>query len=186
LAEIQSGSGFDLYVWIGFQRRLGSVLVCGAPAPSWGAIEIPSSESETMRDIEEKKVIVQRFLDEAYNRGNLTVGDEWLSSEAVMYSPSGDMIEGIEGWRQYAQVFLTALSDINLTVEDTIAEEDTVVVRWKITAKHTGDLRGIPPTNKQLTLRGVAIYRFDDGKMVEIWGFQDRLGLMQQLGVIPS
>lgn len=85
-----------------------------------------------MGDIEEKKAIVQRFLDEAYNKGNLTVGDEWLSSGAVMYAPSGDKIKGIEGWRQYAQVFLTALSDINLTVEDTIAEEDTVLADGRL------------------------------------------------------
>ena len=96
------------------------------------------------------------------------------------------MIKGLEGWKRYAQVFLKALSDINLTVEETIAEGDTVVARWTASARHSGDLRGIPPTNKRLTLRGVAIYRFERDRMVELWAYQDRLGLMQQLGVIPS
>ena len=118
-----------------------------------------------MGDIRDRKAVVESFLDEAYNKGNLAVGDEWITEDTVMYTPGGDVIKGLEGWKLYAQVFLTALSDINLTVEETIAEGDTVVARWTASARHSGDLSGIPPTNKQLTLRGVAIYRFEGDKM---------------------
>jgi len=134
-----------------------------------------------MENIRDRKDIVRRFLDEAYNKGNLKVGEGLMTADTVMYTPDGDKIKGIEDWKQYAQVFLTALSDINLAIEDIIAEGDTVVARWKASARHSGDLEGIPPSNKQLTLRGVAIYRFEEDKMMELWAYQDRLGLLQQL-----
>jgi predicted ester cyclase len=70
-----------------------------------------------------------------------------MTADTVMYTPDGDKIKGIEDWKQYAQVFLTALSDINLAIEDIIAEGDTVVARWKASARHSGDLEGIPPSN---------------------------------------
>lgn len=130
---------------------------------------------------EQNKAIVRRFIDEAYNKGNLTVGDEWLAANVVFHTPDAD-IEGPEGWKQYASGFLTGFSDLVVSVEDTIAEGDKVVAHWTCRGKHTGELRGIVPTGKQATWTGIAIYRFAGGKIEEIRGWNDALGLMRQLG----
>ena len=102
----------------------------------------------------------------------------------LVHTPSLDIIKGIEGWKQMVTGYFKALSDINIVSEDTVAEGDTVVNRWTITAKHTGDLMGVPSANEQLKMRRIAFFHFVSGKVGEIWNYQDRLGLMQQLGVI--
>ena len=134
---------------------------------------------------QENKEIVRYFIEEAYNKGNLSIGDKWLTSNSVFHTPEAN-IEGIEGWKQYARAFLTGFSDLVVSVEDTIAEGDKVVAHWTCLGTHTGELRGIAPTGKQVTWTGIAIYRFGGGKIEEILGWNDALGLMQQLGAVPS
>lgn len=74
---------------------------------------------------------------------------------------------------------------LRLTIEDIIAEGETVVARWSYRGAHRGDLSGIAPTGKQVALSGVTIARFANGKMVEGYVNWDALGLMHQLGVMP-
>ena len=77
--------------------------------------------------------------------------------------------------------------DMQYTIEDMIAEADKVVVRYTFRGTHQkGEIYGISPTGKQVTHVGSAIYRFAGGKVVELWDIWDALGVMQQLGVIPS
>jgi predicted ester cyclase len=73
-----------------------------------------------------------------------------------------------------------------LTIEDLIAEGQTVMARWSCRGTHKGDLSGIAPTGKQFNISGVSIARFTGGRMVEGWVNWDALGLMQQLGVVPE
>jgi predicted ester cyclase len=81
---------------------------------------------------------------------------------------------------------MTAFPDIHIHVEDTVAEGHKLVTRWSAHATHKGDLMGIPPTGKEVAISGTAIDRFENGQSVEHWEIIDQLGLMQQLGVIPS
>jgi len=67
-----------------------------------------------------------------------------------------------------------------------MGEGETVMVRWFCRGTHKGDLNGISPTGKQITISGISIARFANGKMVEGWVNWDALGLMQQLGVVPE
>lgn len=80
----------------------------------------------------------------------------------------------------------SAFPDKRYTIHDMVAEGDKVVARWALEATHKGDYMGIPATNKQIALTGIYIIRLEDGKQVEWWLEADFLGLMQQLGVIPS
>jgi predicted ester cyclase len=73
-----------------------------------------------------------------------------------------------------------------LTIEDIIAEGETVMACWSCRGTHKGDLSGIAPTGKQVTISGVSIARFTGGKMAEGWVNWDAQGLMQQLGVAPE
>lgn len=133
----------------------------------------------------QNKAAVCRFIDEAYNKRNLNVGDELLATNVVLHISNSD-IEGNEGWKQYASVFLSGFSDIIISVKDTIAEGDKVVASWTCHGIHTGELQGIAPTGKQVTWTGIAIYRFVGGKIEEVWVWNDIWALMRQLGVIPS
>jgi predicted ester cyclase len=79
-----------------------------------------------------------------------------------------------------------AIPDLNYIEEDMIAEGDKVVTRYTARFTHTGTFMGIPPTGKQIVLRGVQINRIVDGKNVETWDFMDYMGLMKQLGAAPG
>ena len=105
--------------------------------------------------------------------------------DVVAHTTTVDL-KGWEGWKQYANMFLTAFPDLELTTEDLIAEGDKVVVRWSAHGTHRGPLRNLKPTGKHMKVTGVAIYRFVDNKVAEGWALNDTLGMMQQLGAIPS
>lgn len=131
------------------------------------------------------EAIVRRFLEEAYNQGNLAVGDELLAEDCVFYTPAP--IQGIAGWKQFATAFLTAFPDgLRVTIDDLFVAGDKVAARWTAQGTHKGPLRGIPPTGNQVTWVGIAFYSLSHGKITEVWGLNDALGIMQQIGAIPS
>jgi steroid delta-isomerase-like uncharacterized protein len=90
------------------------------------------------------------------------------------------------GHRQYSEVMVTAFPDLERTIEDLVAEGDKVVARWTAKGTHTGDFQGIPPTGRVATSSGITIFRIADGRIVEEWSESDMLGLLQQVGAIPS
>ena len=83
-------------------------------------------------------------------------------------------------------MYRSAFPDIQFTIEDLIAEGDKIVTRYTARGTHRGDLQGIPPTGRQVTVTGIIISRFANGKFVEGWLDFDALGMLQQLGVIPA
>jgi steroid delta-isomerase-like uncharacterized protein len=86
----------------------------------------------------------------------------------------------------YVAALRDAFPDVHITIEDQVAEGDRVVTRWTARGTHTGAFQGIPPTGKRGSMTGIDINRFADGKVVECWTNADDLGLLQQLGVIPT
>jgi steroid delta-isomerase-like uncharacterized protein len=136
---------------------------------------------------EANKTIVRRLFEELWNKGNLSVADELFAPTYAHHDPSTpDVGTGPEGEKKRATLYRTAFPDLRLTIEDIIAEGETVVARWSCRGTHKGDLSRIAPTGKQFNISGVSIARFASGKMVEGWVNWDALGLMQQLGVVPE
>jgi predicted ester cyclase len=133
----------------------------------------------------QNKAIVCRFIDEAYNKRNLTVGDEVLAANVVIHVSNSE-IQGLWGWKQYANIFLAGFSDIDISVKDTLAEGDRIVANWTCQGTHTGELLGIAPTGKKATWTGIAIYRLVGDKIQEVWVWNDIWSMMRQLGVNPS
>ena len=133
---------------------------------------------------EDNKANVRRGF-EAVNQKNLAVFDELLTPDVVFHSASTTM-QGLEAYKQLLSVYVTAFPDLQFTIEDMIAEGDTVVVRYTTRGTHQGNFRGIPPTGKQVSGTGMFMDRLVNGKAVEQWINGDDLGLLQQLGVIPS
>jgi predicted ester cyclase len=126
--------------------------------------------------LEENKSIAERFLVEAYRKKNLKIGDELLAANVVMHGIDIDL-EGIEAWKKYAKVYLNTFSEINIIVDDAIAEGDKVVVRWSALATYK---------DEEVKLGGIGVVRLKNGKIVDIWGCHNIKEIMQQLGVIPQ
>ena len=85
-----------------------------------------------------------------------------------------------------AAMFYAAFPDLHTTFEDQIAEGDKVVARVTIRGTHQGEFQGIPATGKEVAFGGILIDHYQDGKVVEHWVQMDMMGLMQQLGAIPT
>jgi steroid delta-isomerase-like uncharacterized protein len=132
---------------------------------------------------EDNKAHVRRGF-EAVNQKNLAVFDELLTPDAVFHFASTTM-QGLEAYKQFLSVLFTAFPDLQFTIEDMIAEGDTVVVRYTTRGTHQGAFRGIAPTGKLVSGTGMFIDRIVNGKAVEQWFNSDDLGRLQQLGVIP-
>ncbi len=136
--------------------------------------------------IEANKILVHRLYEEVFNRGTLSTVDELLAADYVDHTAFPGTAPGPEGLKQFISLFRTAYSDLHVTIEDLIADQDTVVGRQMYRSTRKGDLMGISPTGKQVTITSIDTDRFAGGKLVEHWGSTDSLGLLQQLGVIPA
>jgi len=133
---------------------------------------------------EDNKAVVRRFYEEVMNQKKRAVLDEVFDLNVVDHFAPPGTPGGLEGARQTLGMFLTAFPDLHFTVEDLIAEGDKVVARATLSGTQQGTFMGIPATGKRMTITGIDINRFVGGKSVEHWVEMDRLGLMQQLGVI--
>lgn len=136
---------------------------------------------------EENKTLFRRYVEEGWAKGNVEVADEVFADRYVAHQPDGSQEErGPEDVKQFLRQYREAFPDLEITVEDQIAEGDKVVTRWASRGTHQGEFRGIVPTGNEVSLTGIGIFRFSEGKVVESWDNFDQLGLLQQLGAIPS
>ena len=116
---------------------------------------------------------------------NLDLLDEVYAADFVWHEPDQD-IQGSEEARQFINMYKSAFPDLRVTVEDVLAEGDQAVTRWTIRGTHRGDLMGTAPTERKIELKGITIHRIEGGKIVEEWNGYDTLGVMQQIGAVPS
>jgi steroid delta-isomerase-like uncharacterized protein len=148
---------------------------------------LPSNSVPISTSPEENKAIVARYFNEILNQGKLEVIDEIMSPNFAFRIPTlPEPVRGPEGMKQFVTGLRNGFPDIHFTVEREAAERDKVASRWRIVGTHKGEFLGIPPTGNRVEDQGVDIFRIADGKIAEIWVNENDLGLMQQLGVIPS
>lgn len=136
---------------------------------------------------EENKAIVQRFnvlVGEVFRTGNVDALDEVLAPELVYHQPGAP--PDLQSYKRFFAMFRLACPDMRYTLEDMIAEGDKVVDRLTWHATHQGEFMGIPPTGNTLTVTEIHVNRIAEGRIVERWSEVDRLGLMRQLGLVPS
>jgi steroid delta-isomerase-like uncharacterized protein len=132
------------------------------------------------------KEVTRRFSAEVWGEGNAALADELIAPDLVEHTPFPAPTPGLAGHKQVLAMFRAAFPDLKVTVEDVIAEGDWTMLRWSGSGTHTGQLMNIPPTGKSVRITGMDILKLDNGKIKERWAEIDALGLMQQLGVIPS
>lgn len=135
---------------------------------------------------EENKAIEGRFIEEVLNKKNLAAADELVAEDFVELDPFPGQEQGREGLKQVLRMLFAAFPDLQWTIEELIAEGDKVVNRFTWHGTHRGEFLGIPPTGRQITVKGVVIDRIAEGKIVDSRILMDNFGLMQQLGVIPT
>ena len=133
--------------------------------------------------VDENKALVARFYAEVWDRGNVLVAYEVFADDYVRHDlrPS-QAIPGPEGQSKIAQDFRRAFPDLRFDVDLLLGEGDLVAARWTATGTHTGSWGALAPTGKRASFSGVNVFRFANGKVVEIWNHRDDLGLMTQLG----
>lgn len=136
---------------------------------------------------EQNKSILRRWIEEGWNGHNVAVADELYAPDFTQTDPSTPMpVKGIQAIKAYVSGFLTALPDMRFETHDLVAEGDKVVWRFTSTGTHLGTLLGIEPTGKSVAVSGTATFRFSANKIAEAWVNFDALGMLQQLGVIPT
>jgi steroid delta-isomerase-like uncharacterized protein len=134
---------------------------------------------------EEKKTIVRRAFEEPW-QGNLDVVDELIASDYIGHDPANpEPIRGPEGVKEFVSSYLAAFPDARITVEQQVCEGDLVATRWTGRGTHKGELMGVQPTGKQVSVTGLTISRLFGDKIVEEYQNWDTLGMLQQLEAIP-
>jgi len=140
---------------------------------------------------ERNKAIVWRFYEELWNSRRIELAEELIAVDCVTHQlssgsePAG-VPRGPDAMKHHIAGWLASFPDLRFTVEQTLAEGDHVVTRNVMRGTQTGEWLGVAPTGKQVTIRMIVIQRIADGKIAEDWVLVESLGLLQQLGLIPS
>ncbi len=130
---------------------------------------------------QKNKALIQRLYNEYFDKWNLTVVDELIAPNFICHAIPPELPKGPQGFNQFYAWLRSAFPDIRFTVNDLIAENDKVVVRWTWHCTHTGNYIEIPPTGKKISVDGIAIYRIENDKIVERWVQLDINGMMKQM-----
>ena len=134
---------------------------------------------------EENKAGQRRVWEEAFGKGNLEVIDELFAPGYSFKSPLGIDIKGAEGFKQNLAMMRSAFPDMNISIDDMLAVDEKVVTRFTMKGTFTGEMMSIPPTGKDISVSGIVITRWENGKEVQAWESIDTLGWYQQLGITP-
>jgi predicted ester cyclase len=135
--------------------------------------------------IESNKAVVRRYYEEVLNRGNLGLLETIVRPDYVEHDPLPGQGAGIAGLRKRVEMLRDGLKP-EFTIEQTVAEGDTVVVRWTNRGRHVGPFLGMQPTNKSFTIAGIDIHMMEEGKLAEHHHVVDQLSMLQQLGLVPG
>jgi steroid delta-isomerase-like uncharacterized protein len=130
--------------------------------------------------------IVKRHLDLSWNKRDVEGLDEVWGTDAVIHLAGGVDVRGGAAIKQYLGGVVGAFSDRELILEEIVGEGGTVTTRWTFHGTQTGEMVGIPATNKRIKITGMDFYHLEDGKIVEEWIELDALGMMRQMGAITQ
>ncbi|HLO16751.1 MAG TPA: ester cyclase [Anaerolineales bacterium] len=135
--------------------------------------------------IEDNKELVRRYQ-EAYNKNDFDALSQILAVDVLTPNIMPGIPSGWEGAKAAHQIMLSGFPDFHTRIDDLIAEGDKVVARITMRGTNTGTFMGLPRTGKRVEFTGIYIARIKDGKIVEHWGEEDSVSLMQQLGMMPK
>jgi steroid delta-isomerase-like uncharacterized protein len=134
------------------------------------------------------KALVRRWFDEVWNQGREETIDELLAADGVAHG-LGDTdvdIHGPAGFRPFFRNLRCSFPDLRITIEDSMAEGERVTARVRLEGTHRGAGLGVPPTGRRIAVNGIVLVRIVGGQIVEGWNSWDQLGLLRQIGALPS
>ncbi|MCE4566112.1 ester cyclase [Maribellus sp. CM-23] len=131
---------------------------------------------------EQNKMLVQRYWEGKWNDRRPETLGECLSAD-VMYHGTSMQMNGMEEYKQVYGTYLAAISDTHVEINKLMAEGELVTSYITLSGTHTGELDGLPPTGKQISVSVFTIFRIAEGKIMEEWEIMDELGFMTQLGL---
>jgi predicted ester cyclase len=134
---------------------------------------------------EENKSLVRRLY-EAINQNSLEMLDEITSPEATIHTPFSQHQASRGRFEEVFTSMMRAFPDYHVSIEEQIAEADKVVTCYTARGTQQGELMGLSPTGKEVSVTGIDIDRVSGGNIVEHWSKADTLGMMQQLGAVPE
>jgi steroid delta-isomerase-like uncharacterized protein len=135
---------------------------------------------------DDNKALIRRWFEEVWNKGRAEAIDEMFAVDGIangLSDEQGEPLRGPDNFRQFFYKFRGAFPDIEVVVEDTVAEGDKVAARCSVRGRHQGDSLGFAATQKPVEFTGIAIVRIKDGQIVEAWNNFDFMSMFQQLGV---
>ncbi len=137
--------------------------------------------------LEEFKAKIRRAGEEAWLKGNLDGLGEVYAADYIWHRPPFPDAKGLEAVKESIAGTRSGYSDIQIAYEEMICEGNSIAYRYTWRAKHTGQSPSlpIPPTGKEVTLRGCVVVHVVNGKVAEEFEYSDYLGFLQQLGVVP-
>lgn len=135
----------------------------------------------------DRKTVVQDFQRDI-DTGDASILNRYIKGDYVDHNPApfASKAPGMAGFKETFRIGLDMFSEFKHVVDDQVAEGDKVATRITGSGRHVGAFLGIPPTNKMVTMSGIAIHRIADGRLVEHWGQVDGVGLLAQMGAIPA
>ena len=168
-------------------RRVGAFVLALLAGIGVGLLVLRRTLRKQGGAVSANKEIVRRVVEGVWRDRNFAIVDDLVAADYVGHDPTQPgPIQGREGFKQFAAMYQTAFDDALVTIDDQIAEGDQVVTRWTGRGTHTGELMGIAPTGKEVTVSGMTISRLADGKIAEEWELMDALGMLVQLGAVPQ
>lgn len=135
---------------------------------------------------EENKAVLRRAIERFNDPEDRKGYFELYDPDIVLHGFPPGLAPGIEGAEQFYTAYWAAFPDVRVTIEDVVDEGGKLAARYTVRATHEGGFMGVPATGKRVTFDGMTILRFEGGKCVERWQSADMLGLMQQLGAVPT
>lgn len=132
---------------------------------------------------EQHEAAVRRALAEL-NRGHLEGYLDLYSDDAVLYGYG--LPPGRDALRAFYENYLLAFPDTHIAIDDIVAAGDKVTCRYTFTGTQRGDFMGVPATDLPVSISGITILRFENGRCAERWAQADFLSLLQQLGAVPD
>ena len=131
------------------------------------------------------ETVVRRFYEDMNNGRQNELATELFTADHKMHDPQVPTADGPDG---VAAVVATYQAGVNghWEINDIFSTADKVVVRWTGSGEHVGDINGIAPTGKKISVSAISIHQMRDGKIAETWEVWDTLGFLQQLGVVPA
>lgn len=132
------------------------------------------------------KALMRRFV-EFINTASASLAAELIAPDAAFHVPGqAEPLRGPAGYLALLGMLRGGFPDIQWTLEQMVADGDDVAARYTMRGTHRGAFMGVPPTGRSITVPSMAFYRFADGWVVAEFGLPDMLGLMQQIGAVPT